>query len=70
MEEGRGGRKGERGRGREGGKHEGGFEPGSTNKECRGGHNVRWQMAGDGSDLGARAHAIVETGFVAEAELK
>ena len=45
-------------------------EPGSKNKECRGEHCVRWQMAGDTSDLGARAQAIVETGFVAEAELK
>ncbi len=43
---------------------------GSENKECRGENCVRWQMAGDTSDLGARAQAIVETGFVAEAELK
>jgi hypothetical protein len=45
-------------------------KPGSTNKECRGDNCSRWRMAGDKSDLGARAQAIVETGFVAEAELK
>jgi hypothetical protein len=72
----RGGARRERGRDvqrkrwREGGSMRAASKTGSKNKECRGENCVRWQMAGDTSDLGARAQAIVETGFVAEAELK